>query len=131
MAINTTYTTNNASQKEAAPAFASGRLTFGADAITTTDHVVINCGFTPRYIQFITVTDRVTGEWYEGMAADSCLKTAANGTVTLEVTGGNGGITLCDSDGTANTSGRSFKVLQNATLALVLASKVNTWVAFG
>jgi hypothetical protein len=76
-------------------------------------------------------TDRVKGEWKEGMAADSCIKTVAAGTRTLEVTGGNHGITVCDSDGTANTSGRYVSIAQNATLALILASKTCGWIAQG
>jgi hypothetical protein len=57
----------------------------------------------------VNLTDRVEVEWFEGMA---CLKTAAAGTRTLETT--NGGITVDD---------KGFRVLQNATLAAVLASK--------
>jgi hypothetical protein len=129
MAINTTYTQDNASQAAAAPAFASGRITYGSDSITATDHTLQTLGFTPRYVRFWNVTDRISIEWFEGMAAETCLKTAANGAQTLETA--NGGVTVCDSDGTANTSGRSFKVLQNATLAVIAASKVVTWVAFG
>lgn len=129
MAINSTYTQSNLSNKEAAPAFAAGRITFGADSITAADYVVQACGFTPRYIKVENVTDRISTEWYEGMAADTCIKTAAAGTKTLETT--NLGLTVCDSDGTANTSGRSFKIAQNATLAVIAASKVLNWVAFG
>ena len=57
-------------------------------------------------------------EWFEGMAANTCIKTAAAGTRTLETT--NGGVTV-DSQG--------FRVLQNATLAAILASKTCYWVA--
>lgn len=129
MAINTTYTQSNASQKEAAPAFAAGRITYGADSITAADFTLQTTGFTPRYIKVENVTDRISTEWYEGMAADTCIKTAANGTKTIETT--NQGLTVCDSDGTANTAGRSFKISQNATLAVIAASKVLNWVAFG
>jgi hypothetical protein len=129
MAINTTYTQSNASQKQDTPALAAGRITFGADSITAADYVVQNLGFTPRYIKVENVTDRISVEWYEGMAADTCVKTAANGAKTLETT--NLGLTVCDSDGTARTTGRSFKIAQNATLAVIAASKVLSWVAFG
>ena len=129
MAINTTYTQNNLSNASDSRQFAAGRITLGADSITAADHLMQACGFTPRYVRFWNVTDRISIEWFEGMAANTCLKTAAAGTQTLETT--NGGITICDSDGTANTSGRQFKVLQNATLAVVVASKVLNWVAFG
>jgi hypothetical protein len=129
MAINSTYTQNGNTPAADGARVKVGRLTLGADSITATDHLLQEVGFTPRYIRFWNVTDRISIEWYEGMAANTCLKTAAAGTQTLETT--NGGITVCDSDGTANTSGRCFKVLQNATLAVVVASKVLTWVAYG
>lgn len=130
MAINTAgqTITGNAPINDT-PRSKTGRIVFDATAITAADHVLVTLGFTPTYIVWENVTDRIKGEWYEGMAADSCIKTVAAGTRTLEVTGGNGGITVCDSDGTANTSGRCFKVLQNATLALILASKTTSWRA--
>jgi hypothetical protein len=91
-----------------------GVIVFPATAIVATDYVEIDVGFQPRYVNFLNITDRVGGEYWKGMADNSCLKTIADGTRTLEVTGGNGGITLTT---------RGFRVLQNATLALVLASK--------
>jgi hypothetical protein len=129
MAINTAYTTNNASQGIDAPGAAAGRITYPATAIVATDYTVVNVGFTPRYIQWCDVTSRIQIEWFEGMAANTCIKTAAAGTRTLETT--NGGITICDSDGTANANGKCFKVLQNATLAAILASEVINWRAVG
>jgi len=129
MAINTTYTQNNASQSGDAPACATGRITFDGTSITAADYVVQSLGFTPRYIKVENVTDRISVEWYEGMAADTCIKTAAAGTKTLETT--NKGLTVCDTDGTANTTGRAFKISQNATLAVIAASKVLNWVAVG
>ena len=99
-----------------------GRVVYDATAIVATDSTTIDVGFTPRYVCWENVTDRVKIEWYEGMAADSCIKTAAAGTRTLEITSGNGGITV---------SGRTFSVLQNATLAAILASKVCTFMARG
>jgi hypothetical protein len=95
--------------------FAVGTVTFGATAIVAADYVEIDIGFKPKFVEWENLTDRVGGKHFEGMAADSCLKTIANGTRTLEITSGNGGITLTD---------RGFRVLQNATLALILASKV-------
>lgn len=113
MAENTARTvTLNPSQQNGQVAV--GKVVFDATAIVATDFIEIDVGFKPKYVEFINATDRVSGEFYEGMAANSCIKTAAAGTRTLEVTGGNGGITLTDS---------GFRVLQNATLALVLASK--------
>jgi hypothetical protein len=54
------------------------------------------------------------------MAANTCVKTAAAGTRTLETT--NGGITVGE---------RDFSVLQNATLGAVKASKVVAFLAIG
>ena len=129
MAINTDYTQNGNTTAGDGPAVKVGRLTMSATAITAADYIVQSVGFTPRYVKFDNVTDRIQAEWYEGMAADTCVKTAAAGTRTLETT--NKGITICDSDGTANANGRYFKVSQNATLAVVAASKVLNWVAIG
>lgn len=91
---------------------AIGKVVFDATAITAADYTEIDIGFKPKYVEWLNATDRISGEFYEGMAANNCLKTAAAGTRTLETT--NGGITLTDT---------GFRVLQNATLALILASK--------
>jgi hypothetical protein len=123
MATNSTYTLAQ-TQTQGTPARAQGRVTFDATAIVAADSVSMTCGFLPRYVCWENVTDRIKIEWYEGMAADSCIKTAANGTRTLEITSGNGGISI-------NADSRGFSVLQNATLAAILASKVCNWVAIG
>lgn len=112
-----------------APKTKVGRIVFDATAIVAADSVVVPLGFTPKYVAWENVTDRTKIEWYEGMAANTCIKTVAAGTRTLETT--NGGITVCTADGTANVDGKAFSVLQNATLAAILASKVCTWVAHG
>jgi hypothetical protein len=129
MAVNTTYTQSNGPNNETPRNFATGRITFGADSITAADYVVQQLGFVPRYIKVENVTDRISVEWYEGMAADTCIKTAAAGTKTLETT--NKGLAVCRSDATADTAGRYFSISQNATLAVIAASKVLNWVAFG
>ena len=97
-----------------APKTKVGRIVFDATAIVAADSVVVPLGFTPKYVAWENVTDRTKIEWYEGMAANTCIKTAAAGTRTLETT--NGGITVCTADGTANVDGKAFSVLQNATL---------------
>ena len=112
-----------------APKTKVGRIVFDATAIVAADSVVVPLGFTPKYVAWENVTDRTKIEWYEGMAANTCIKTVAAGTRTLETT--NGCITVCTADGTANVDGKAFSVLQNATLAAILASKVCTWVAHG
>lgn len=128
MAINTAgQTRTGQAPKSDLPASAVGRVVFDATAITAADYTLVTLGFTPKYVRWENITDRVMVEWFEGMAADTCIKTAAAGTRTLETI--NLGVTICDSDGTANTSGRSFKVAQNATLAAILASKTCTFIA--
>ena len=121
MATNIVYTAS-ADLGNGAVFEAQGAAIFDATAIVAADSVVINVGFTPTYVCWENVTDRVKVEWYTGMAANSCIKTAAAGTRTLEVTGGNGGITVAVGQ---------FSVLQNATLAAILASKTCVWVARG
>ncbi len=130
MALNTAgQTATGAAPSGDSPRWKSGRIVFDGTAITTTDEVAVFVGFTPKYICWENITDRIKNEWYEGMAAESSINTVANGTRTLSVTGSNKGFTVCDSDGTANASGRYFKISQNSTLGAILASKTTTWVA--
>lgn len=117
--------------------YAAGSNTYDATGITAADYTMVNVGFVPKMFIWDNVTDRTQGVWYDGMAADSCVKTVAAGTRTLEVTGGNHGIVV----GKAGTDNSSFsgtnpgpgqvQISQNATLALILASKVIRWQAFG
>jgi hypothetical protein len=120
MAQNTAGQTLTYNPAQGSSAFANGLVVLDATAITAADYIEINVGFKPKHVVFVNLTDRTSGEYYEGMATNSCLKTAAAGTSTLEVTGGNGGITLTQT---------GFRVSQNATLALVLASKTCAWRA--
>lgn len=120
MADNTAGQTITQSADQGTPSRAFGKNVFDATAITTTDSVSVATGFKPRFVQWENATDRTLIEWREGMADNTCIKTAAAGTRTLETT--NGGITV-------NASG--FRVLQNATLAAVLASKACYWKAEG
>lgn len=101
---------------------ANGSITFDATAITAADYVEVNVGFTPKFLEWSNDTSRIKLEWRDGMAANSAIKVAAVGTRTLEVTGGNGGITVID---------KGFRVSQNATLAAILASQVCRWNAHG
>ena len=130
MALNTAGQTRTGNAPGAdANGFKVGRIVLDATAITAGDYMLVECGFTPKYVEFVNVTDRIGVEWYEGMAADTCIKSAAAGTRTLETT--NKGITICDSSGVANTEGRCFMVSQNATLAVIAASKTLTYRAIG
>jgi len=115
---------------------AGGSITFDATAITTTDYISIPVGFIPKYFCFSNDTDRTMIEWRDGMAQDSCVKTIAAGTRTLEVTGGNHGIVVGSQTNTNALAGvvagqGLVQISQNATLAAILASKVCRWTAFG
>jgi len=120
MADNIAGQTLAQSADQGTPSRASGRNALDATAIVVTDDVYVATGFQPRFVQWENATDRTLVEWREGMAANTCIKTAAAGTRTLETT--NGGITV---------SQLGFRVRQNATLAAVLASKVCYWKAEG
>jgi hypothetical protein len=119
MADNSTFTETNTAA-DGVTRRKTGKVVFDATAIVAADSARVVCGFKPRHVIWWNATDRIRLEWIDGMADDSCLKTAANGTQTLEVTGGNGGITV---------DSRGFRVKQNATLAGVLASKTCQFVA--
>jgi hypothetical protein len=114
MAITATQTNPSASGCQ----FASGAYLDTAVAADAT----ITIGFTPRYVRVENVTDRIAIEWFAGAmsaSTDTCLKTAAAGTKTLETT--NKGIVV--------TTG-AFKISSNATLAVLVNSKQLAWVAY-
>jgi hypothetical protein len=116
--------------------YAQGSITFDATAIVAADYVTINIGFTPKYIRWENVTDRILNEWYDGMAAESAVNTIAVGTRTLSVTGSNKGFIVGNGLLTSSAAGPipgpgQVQVSQNATLGAILASKVIRWSAFG
>lgn len=78
-------TTNTQSNSNGVNCFAVGKITSDASAAAA---VTITLGFTPRYIKFVNLTDRITEEWFEGMASASSLHTVAAGTMTLETVNG-------------------------------------------
>lgn len=100
--------------------FCSGTSVFDATAITTTDSAQYNIGFKPKYILFVNLTDRVSAEWYEGMTTSQNLK-ASNANVTSLNTTALG----------IEPQDRGFAILQNAALALILASKTCVFFAQG
>jgi hypothetical protein len=111
-------TTNTQSNAAGIVNRAQGQVVTDAGAAADT---TFTCGFIPRYIKFVNATDRIVLEFYEGMAANSALRTVAAGTVTLDVAAG---ITL----GTTalNTAGQ-FTV----KAADIPASKTLYWEAIG
>ncbi len=128
--INTADDTQTGNTAQAdGPKFKVGRIVLGSTGLTATSVQLLTIGFTPKYVCFENVTDSIKVEWYEGMTADTCIKTVLNGTRSLETT--NQGITVCDEDANATTTGRCVAVSQNATLAVVAASKTLTWMAIG
>lgn len=106
MAITQTQT-----QKEAAFQHAVGRY---LDDAATPAAATITCGFKPRCVRWHNLTDRISEEWFEGMAADSSLHTVAAGTRTLAASGA---LTI---------SASGFTV----AAALVIQNKQYSWEAY-
>lgn len=120
MADNTAGQTIVNGIDQATSQYATGKITYDATAIVATDYTRVACGFKPRYIKWVNLTDRTTIEWQEGFGSAECLKTIAAGTRTLDTTAA---AVVVDPVG--------FRILQNATLAAILASKVCYWEARG
>lgn len=59
---------------------------FTTDAVAAAD-TTFSFGFKPRLVQVINLTDRISDEWFEGMAANSVLHTVAAGTRTVDTNG--------------------------------------------
>lgn len=119
MAYNTTHTdtiTNGVSPLQ----FCEGKVVYDSTSITTTDYTRIACGFKPRYIRWLNLTDRIQIEWFEGMTASQTLLTVAAGTRTLDTTAN---AVVVDDKG--------FAILQDGTLAAILASKTCVFEARG
>ena len=118
MADNVAGQTASQSSDQLTTGSSQGKVVYDATAIVAADSTRVQVGFKPRYVRWENATDRVMVEWFEGMTDNTCIKTAAAGARTLETA--NGGITV-DAQG--------FRVLQNATLGAVVASKTCYWVA--
>lgn len=92
------------------------------------------CGFLPRVVRIHNLTDRISDEWFEGMAAASSLHSVAAGTRTLETTNGItvGEVTETLSD-TAIAAGTTAKVGKGFTVTAttLVASKTFYWEAIG
>lgn len=71
---------------------ANGVLHRAQEIITTSaaaaTAITLTYGFVPKRVKLINVTDRISDEWFEGMAAASSLHIVAAGTGTLEATNG-------------------------------------------
>jgi hypothetical protein len=110
---NRTLTTNT--QKSAGGVVNAASGVWASDAGVTGVPFIFTCGFNPRYVAFLNVTDLIVDEWWDGMAANSSLHQVAAGTLTLAVTAA---ITIVD---------KGFMV----DAAMVPASKTGYWRAQG
>lgn len=119
MAYNTTHT-DTLAPASVPMQFFEGKVVYDGTSITTTDYTRIACGFKPKYIRWTNLTDRIQIEWFEGMTASQCLLTVAAGTRTLDTTAN--AVVVDD---------RGFAILQDGTLAAILASKTCLFVAWG
>lgn len=79
------YTSSTQTNSNGVVNFAVGKIVTDATAAAAG---TITLGFVPRYFKLVNLTDRITDEWFEGMASASSLHTIAAGTVTLETTNG-------------------------------------------
>lgn len=121
MADNTAGQTRTVTNDQAtAGSFAAGKIVYDATAITAADYTRVETGFRPRFVEWENITDRTKVEWQEGMTTSECLKTIAAGTRTLDTTA----LAIVVDD-------KGFRILQNATLAAILASKTCYWRAYG
>jgi hypothetical protein len=109
-----TMTTNSQSNAMGITNIATGLIVTNADAAAA---VTIQLGFAPRIVRFRNVTDRISDEWYEGMASASSIHTVAAGTVTLETTNGVA----------VSASANTFTL----TATTMVASKTFVWEAIG
>lgn len=106
------FSTNTQTNSTGVNNVAMGKLVTDASAAAA---ATLTLGFTPRYFKLVNLTDRITDEWFEGMASASSLHAVAAGTLTLETTNG------------IAVSGVSVTL----TAATLVASKTFYWVAFG
>ena len=120
MADNILGQTKTVGNDQATGQFASGKVVFDATAIVATEYARIETGFQPRFVEWDNVTALIRIEWQEGFGANECLKTVSAGTRTLDSTAA---AVVVDSKG--------FRILQNATLAAITASKTGYWRAYG
>lgn len=118
MADNSAGQTITTTNDQSTGGAASGKIVFDSTAITTTDYVRVECGFQPRRILWLNLTDRISVDWFEVMTASQNLKTVAAGTRTLDTTAN---AVVVDSKG--------FRILQDATLGAIAASKTCIWFA--
>ncbi len=98
-----------------------GVSNFAVGSFTGSGEVVaVTCGFKPRYIKVINLTDRITQEWTYDMAATHTLNIAADGTATDNTS------SLIVAKGSQD-SYRGFEL----AAAVAVNAKVIHYIAFG
>lgn len=105
-------TTNTQSNAQGIVNIANGNVVTDAAAASA---ITFTLGFAPRIVRIHNMTDRISDEWFEGMASASSLHTVALGTRTLELVNG------------VAVSGNTFTL----TAVTMLASKAFSWEALG
>lgn len=92
----------------ATPAIETTRVATGSYIDVAGSPAVANLavGFPARHVRLLNQTDNILLEWFEGMAANSAIQTAANGARTVVTTPATGGIAVTD-------RGVAFTPLQN------------------
>jgi hypothetical protein len=111
--MTTDFTTNTSQQAGGILNHTTGVAVTSSGAASAT---AFTCGFIPRVVRWINVTDSIMHEWYYGMTGPGAIKTVLNGTRSLETTNG---ITV-GTDGTFTVAA-----------AIIVASKSHVWEAFG
>lgn len=86
-----------------------------SDDAATPALATFKLGFSPRYVQWLNSTDRISYEWYRGMPAGTALKSVAAGTRTLDT-----------ADVAISVVGTSVTI----AAAAILQSKLNYMLAF-
>lgn len=113
-----TMTTNTQTQAASVVNMAVGTVVTNADAAAA---ATFNPGFVPRRIEFHNLTDRISQEWFEGMADGASLQTVAAGTRTLEAATGP----------TLGTAAEGTATSFTMPAGTMVASKTFRWVAWG
>lgn len=111
-------TTNLVSESAGVVNYANGQVVTDAGAAADT---TFNPGFVPRYIKWVDRTNRIMLEWWEGMAANSAIRTVAAGTRTLDVSSGI----------TVGTSALGTATQFTVKAADIAASASFSWMALG
>ena len=115
-----TMTTNTQANAAGVVNVATGYVVTNADAAAAQ---VFTCGFVPRIVRWLNVTDSIRHDRYDGMTNPGATKQLLNGTSSLETTNG---ITVGD-----GTAAKGEKGTFTVAAAIIVASKTHVWEAIG